>query len=44
MKEQEPARKEEAAKDLIWAIFGKNAIADGRLLSERSPRAADLAC
>ena len=27
MKEQEPGRKEEAGKDLIRAIFGKDAIA-----------------
>lgn len=28
MKEQDPARKEETGKDLIRAIFGKNAIAE----------------
>ena len=28
MKEQEPVRKEEAGKDLIRAIFGKEAIAE----------------
>jgi len=32
MKEQEPARKEEAGKDLIRAIFGKGAIAEDTLL------------
>lgn len=32
MKEQEPARKEEAGKDLIRAIFGKDAIAEDSLL------------
>ena len=31
MKEQEPARKEEAGKDLIRAIFGGDAIADDTL-------------
>ena len=32
MKEQEPALKEEAGKDLIRAIFGKDAIAEDPLL------------
>lgn len=32
MKEQEPARKEEAGKDLIRAIFGKDAIAEDTFL------------
>jgi predicted DNA-binding ribbon-helix-helix protein len=32
MKEQDPARKEEAGKDLIRSIFGKNAIAEDPLL------------
>jgi hypothetical protein len=32
MKEQEPARKEEAGKDLIRAIFGDDAIAEDTLL------------
>jgi hypothetical protein len=32
MKEQEPARKEEAGKDLIRAIFGRDAIAEDTLL------------
>jgi hypothetical protein len=32
MKEQEPARKEEAGKDLIRAVFGKDAIAEDTLL------------
>src|SRR5450759_4313808 len=32
MKEQEPALKEEAGKDLIRAVFGKDAIAEDLLL------------
>jgi hypothetical protein len=32
MKEQEPALKEEAGKDLIRAVFGKDAIAEDPLL------------
>ena len=32
MDEQEPARKEEAGKDLIRSIFGKDAIAEDTLL------------
>lgn len=32
MKEQEPALKEKAGKDLIRAIFGKDAIAEDPLL------------
>jgi len=32
MKEQDPARKVEAGKDLIRSIFGKNAIAEDSLL------------
>jgi hypothetical protein len=32
LKEQEPARKEEAGKDLIRAIFGKDALAGDSLL------------
>ena len=32
MKEQEPALKEEAGKDLVRAVFGKDAIADDLLL------------
>jgi hypothetical protein len=32
MNEQEPARKEEAGKDLIRSIFGKDAIAEDTLL------------
>ncbi len=32
MKEQEPARKGEAGKDLIRAIFGKGAIAEDTIL------------
>src|ERR1035437_6418790 len=32
MKEQEPARKEEAGKDLIRAVFGTDAIAQDPLL------------
>ncbi len=32
MKEQDPARKEETGKDLIRAIFGKDAIAEDSLL------------
>jgi hypothetical protein len=32
MKEQEPARKEEAGKDLVRAIFGKDAIAENTIL------------
>jgi len=31
MKEQEPARKEEAGKDLIRAIFGRDAVAEDSL-------------
>lgn len=31
LKEQEPARKEEAGRDLIRAIFGKDAIAEDSL-------------
>ena len=32
MKEQDPARKDEAGKDLIRAIFGKDAIAEDTIL------------
>jgi hypothetical protein len=32
MEEREPARKEEAGKDLIRAIFGKDAIAEDKIL------------
>jgi hypothetical protein len=32
MKEQDPASKDEAGKDLIRSIFGKNAIAEDPLL------------
>jgi hypothetical protein len=32
LKEQEPSRKEEAGKDLIRAIFGKDAIAEDPFL------------
>ena len=32
MKEQEPARKEEAGRDLIRSIFGEDAIAEDTLL------------
>jgi len=32
MKEQEPARKEEAGRDLIRAIFGKEAIAEDTIV------------
>ena len=32
MKEQEPARKNEAGKDLIRAVFGTDAIAEGPAL------------
>jgi len=32
MKEREPALKEEAGKDLIRAVFGKDAIAEDLLL------------
>jgi hypothetical protein len=32
VKEQEPARKQEAGKDLIRAIFGKDAIAEDTIL------------
>ena len=32
MKEQDPARKEETGKDLMGAIFGKDAIAEDPLL------------
>ena len=32
MKEQHPARKEETGKDLMRAIFGKDAIAEDTLL------------
>ena len=32
MKEQDPARKEETGKDLMRAIFGKDAIAEDTLL------------
>ena len=32
MSEQEPARKDEAGKDLIRAIFGKDAIAEDTVL------------
>jgi hypothetical protein len=32
MKEQEPARKDEAGRDLIQAIFGKDSIAEDSLL------------
>ena len=32
MKEQEPALKEEAGKDLIRAVFGKDAIAEDLLI------------
>ncbi len=32
MKEQDPARKEETGKDLVRAIFGKDAIAEDTLL------------
>ena len=32
VKEQEPARKDEAGKDLIRAIFGKDSIAEDSLL------------
>jgi hypothetical protein len=32
MKEQGPGRKEEAGKDLIRAIFGKDAIAESTVL------------
>ncbi len=32
MKEQEPSKKEAAGKDLIRAIFGKNAIAENPIL------------
>jgi hypothetical protein len=32
LKEQEPSKKEEAGKDLIRAIFGKNAIAEDQIL------------
>jgi hypothetical protein len=32
LEEQEPARKEEAGKDLIRAIFGTNAIAEDPIL------------
>ena len=32
IKEQEPARKEEAGKDLIRSIFGEDAIAEDTLL------------
>ena len=32
MKEQEPTLKEEAGKDLIRAVFGKDAIAEDLLL------------
>jgi hypothetical protein len=32
MKEQEPARKEEAGKDLIRSVFGEDPIAENTLL------------
>jgi hypothetical protein len=32
MAEADPARKDEAGKDLIRAIFGKDAIAEDRIL------------
>lgn len=32
MKEQQPARKEEAGKDLVRTIFGKDAIAEDTVL------------
>ena len=32
LKEQEPSRKDEAGKDLIRAVFGKNSIAEDPIL------------
>jgi hypothetical protein len=32
MDEQEPARKNEAGKDLVRAVFGKDAIAENTVL------------
>ena len=32
LKEQEPSKKEEAGRDLIRAIFGKDAIAENAIL------------
>jgi hypothetical protein len=32
LKEQEPSKKEEAGRDLIRAVFGRDAIAEGPIL------------